>query len=57
MKKWPRIKLLINGFSTGVFVTLFVVTLALGASPFVFVLAAACTGGMALMQLNDNNPI
>ena len=49
---WPKLKLVINGFSTGVFLTLFFVALALGLNPIVFFIATAITGGLIVVGLN-----
>jgi hypothetical protein len=51
---WGRIKLVINGFTTGVFATLFIVTLALGMNPAIFFVAMMVTGGLALLGINHN---
>lgn len=53
LKMWPKLKLVINGFSTGVFLTLFFVALALGMNPVVFFIATALTGGLVIMGLNN----
>jgi hypothetical protein len=50
----PKLKLVINGFSTGVFLTLFFVTLALGMNPALFFIAAMLTGGLVVLGLNHD---
>jgi len=52
MRMWPKLKLVINGFSTGAFTALFFVAIALDMNPLVFFIALSITGTLAVVDLN-----
>lgn len=52
---WTKLKLAINGFSTGVFLTLFFIATAIGMNPWVFFVAFAITGILLISELTKSH--